>query len=297
MANTGKPKTVSLKAYLDATKRDTRLMGPIERHLLSKPFDNRRMDIIHPSDMIKPEWCHLAQYHAIKGNYKEVREKPTLRLQSIFDEGHTIHAKWQKWLTEMGVLYGKWNCSECGPSDWELASDLNFDDPACGVFTYDEVPLWSDKHKIGGHSDGWVKNLGEDCLIEIKSIGAGTLRFEAPSLLAQADGDLEKAWRNIRAPFRTHQLQGQVYLHLTHLMAENGELPSAPDEIVFIYELKANQDYKEFVVKYNPEFTKDLFDQALDIAWAVDNNRPPVCNIDAVKGCKRCEPYKETDNA
>jgi hypothetical protein len=80
-------------------------------------------------------------------------------------------------------------------------------------------------------------------------------------------------------------------------MVENGDLPSAPDEIVFIYELKANQDYKEFVVKYNPEFTKDLFDQALDIAWAVDNNRPPMCNIDAVKGCKRCEPYKEVADA
>jgi hypothetical protein len=78
-------------------------------------------------------------------------------------------------------------------------------------------------------------------------------------------------------------------------MVESGDLPSAPYEIVFIYELKANQDYKEFVVKYNPEFTKELFDQALDIAWAVDNNRPPMCNIDSVKGCKRCEPYRGED--
>jgi hypothetical protein len=295
-----KPRTLAskdLKAFLDANKRDTRLMGAIERHLLAKPFDNRRMDIIHPSDIIKPEWCALAQYHALLGNYKETREKPSLRLASIFAEGHTIHAKWQTWLQEMGVLYGIWDCTGCGRTDtMELASELNFNDP-CGTWSYHEVPLTSAKHKIGGHSDGWVRGLGEDFLIEIKSIGAGTLRFEAPALLAQADNDLEKAWRSIRAPFRTHQLQGQVYLHLCHLMVEEGLLESAPKEIVFIYELKSNQDYKEFTVKYNPEFTADIFDKALDVSWAVDNKRPPVCSIDPVNGCKRCEPHKEAIDA
>jgi hypothetical protein len=83
-------------------------MGALERHVLAKPFDERDQSYIHPSDIIKPEWCALAQYHAIKGNYVETREKPTLRLASIFAEGHTIHAKWQNWFAEMGVLYGKW---------------------------------------------------------------------------------------------------------------------------------------------------------------------------------------------
>jgi len=265
-------------------------MGSVERHLLTKPFDNRRMDIIHPSDIIKPEWCALAQYHALRGNYVETREKPSLRLASIFAEGHTIHAKWQTWLQEMGVLYGYWQKGNkrVGP---KLSSKVS------STHTYAEFPLVSAKHKIGGHTDGWVKGLGADFLIEIKSIGAGTLRFEAPALLAQSDGDLDKAWRNIRAPFRTHQLQGQVYLHLCHLMVEEGLLESAPGEIVFIYELKSNQDYKEFTVKYNPEFTAEIFEKAMDVSWAVDNNRPPVCSIDPVKGCIRCEPYREVENA
>jgi hypothetical protein len=80
-------------------------------------------------------------------------------------------------------------------------------------------------------------------------------------------------------------------------MKEAGELVSAPNEIVFIYELKSTQDYKEFVVAYNPDYTKDLFESALDISWAVDNLRPPVCNIDPVKGCKRCQPYGEVEDA
>jgi len=248
-------------------------MGALERHVLAQPFDERDQSYIHPSDIIKPEWCALAQYHAIKGNYKETRDKTTLRLASIFAEGHTIHAKWQKWFEDMGVLYGKWYDPTTRGFTWATSKDL------AGLVNkeYAEVPLRSDKHMMRGHADGWIKGLGDDCLIEIKSIGTGTIRI----------------WKNIRQPLRIHQLQGQVYLHLAHLMVEEGLLESAPKEIVFIYELKANQEYKEFVVKYNAEFTADIFDKALDVAWAVENNREPLCNIDSENGCKRCAPFKE----
>jgi hypothetical protein len=285
----GKPKTIAskdLKAFLTASKRETRLMGAVERHVLSRPFDDRDMSYIHPSDIIKDDWCALAQYHAIKGNYVETRDKPTARLASIFAEGHSIHAKWQNWFREMGVLYGMWH----GPTGkgWDLSS--NNVDPEDD---YLEVPLRSDRHMIRGHADGWIRGLGDDCLIEIKSIGSGGLRMEAPALMAQSEDNVEKAWKNIKTPFRSHQLQGQVYLHLCHLMFENGLLPNAPKEIVFIYELKANQEYKEFVVAYNPEFTAEIFEKALDVAWASQNNRPPVCSIDPNKGCKRCAPFQE----
>jgi hypothetical protein len=274
-----------LKSFLDSAKRETRLLGSVERFILSKPFELRSQDVLHPSDLIKPEWCALAAYHALQGNYVETRDKPTLRTQSIFDEGHAIHAKWQTYLKDMGVLYGYWSNKK-----WGLSKDMP------STVKYKEVPLKSAKHKISGHSDGWVKGLGEDFLIEIKSIGSGTIRMEAPYLLADADNDLEKAWRNIRMPFRTHMLQGQVYLHLCHLMVEEGIFESAPKEIVFIYELKANQDYREFIVKYNPEFIEDIFEKALDVSWAVDNNRPPMCSINAEKGCKRCAPFRGGNN-
>ena len=283
-----KPKTIAskdLKAFLNTSKRETRLMGAVERHVLSKPFDERDMSYIHPSDIIKDDWCALAQYHAVLGNYVETRDKTTARLASIFEEGHTIHAKWQNWFKEMGVLYGKWQEEHGTP--WALSDIVDSN------AKYLEVPLRSNKHMIRGHADGWIRGLGDDCLIEIKSIGSGTLRFEAPAILQQANGDIEQAWKNIKTPFRVHQLQGQVYLHLCHLMVEEGLLDVAPKEIVFIYELKANQDYKEFVVAYNPDFTKEIFDKALDVAWAADNKRPPLCSIDPAKGCKRCEPFQE----
>lgn len=277
--------SIKLKNYLETKKRDTRLMGEIERHILSKPFEERNQTVLHPSDIIKPEWCALAAYHALKGNYIETRERPTLRLQSIFDAGHGAHAKWQGYLREMGVLYGTWEYNEHGNKIWAVSKDV----PA-GI-EYSEIPLHSQKHRMSGHADGWVKGLGEDFLIEIKTIGSGTIRIEAPSLFGGSN-DLDTAWKNIRQPFRTHQLQGQIYLHLCHIMAENGELPNAPKEIVFMYELKSNQDYKEFTVAYDPEFSRPYFEAALDVAWAVDNDRPPVCSIDPVLGCTRCKPFR-----
>jgi hypothetical protein len=283
-----KPTTIpskDLKAFLNTNKRETRLMGALERHVLSQPFDERDQSYIHPSDIIKSEWCALAQYHAIKGNYQETRDKTTLRLASIFAEGHTIHAKWQNWFKDMGVLYGLWGDST--GTSWALSKDVH------KSVDYKEVPLRSDKYMMRGHADGWIKGLGEDCLIEIKSIGTGTIRMEMPAMMAQYDNNIDVVWKNIRTPLRSHQLQGQVYLHLCHLMVEEGLLESAPDDIVFIYELKANQEYKEFVVKYNPEYTAEIFDKARDVAWAVENGREPVCNISLEKGCKRCLPFRD----
>ncbi len=268
-----------LKNFLAANKKDTRLLGAVERHILSRPSEFRDRKVIHPSEFVKNDWCKRAAYFALIGQYVETTEKPTLRRQSIFDEGHAIHAKWQGYLRDMGVLYGRWS-----NGSWDISSNVK------KSAKYKEVPLNSPKHMISGHSDGWVKGLGNDFLIEIKSIGSGTIRMEAPSLLT---GDIESSWKNIKNPFPSHILQGQVYLHLTHLMVEDGQLDSAPNEIVFIYELKANQDYKEFVVSYSPELVEPLFDSALDVAWAVENNRPPVCSVSPKRGyCVKCEPHR-----
>ena len=210
-------------------------------------------------------------------------EKPGLRLQNIFDEGHYIHAKWQNRFKEMGVLFGEWKCLSC--SKITEGTSPNECEHCGGTFLdYAEVTLVDKDLRIEGHTDGWIHGIGEDCLIEIKSIGAGTLRYEAPDLLMDADGDLTKAWKNIRRPFRSHLLQGQVYLELAKRMFGS----KAPDEIVFIYELKADQDYKEFAVKADYEIVDRVFAGAEKVVTAVTNGKMPKCNIDPDNGCKQC---------
>lgn len=271
-----------LQKYLDTKKADTRLLGPIERHLMKKAPGDRSTTVLHPSEMIKADFCHRYSAYLLMGG-KKPQSNPNLRLQNIFDEGHYIHEKWQNRIYEMGNMYGDFKCVSCrkvttGLSPRECSH--------CGVadLKYDEVALVYEPLRIAGHTDGWVKGLGDDFLIEIKSIGEGTLRFEAPDLLRDADHDLKKAWKNIRRPFRGHLLQGQMYLELAKRMFGD----DAPKEIVFLYELKLDQDYKEFTVKADYDMVDRVFYKAQQINEAVDAGKLPKCNVDP-SGCKQCD--------
>ena len=270
-----------LKKFLDAKKTETRLLGDVERHLLKRTPDDRRTDVLHPSEMIKADWCIKYSYYLLNGG-KKLESKPNLRLQNIFDEGHYIHAKWQARFQEMGVLYGRFECQSCKTSVTGLSPTC----PGClraDLMVYKEVTLVDEKLRIAGHTDGWIKGIKDDCLIEIKSIGAGTLRFEAPELLYDADGDLTKAWKNIRRPFRSHLLQGQMYLELAHRMYGD----EAPKEIVFLYELKADQDTKEFTVKADYEIVDRIFFQTGKLMKALEAGIEPECSVN-FDGCKSC---------
>jgi hypothetical protein len=278
------PKT-ELWKFLDAKAKPTRLLGDIERHLLKRPVGERSYTVLHPSDIIKKDWCKRASYFLLNGHEK-LGEKPNLKLQSIFDEGHAIHAKWQNWFQEMGVLHGKFRCLSCNHITWGTSPESC---ESCGWKTleYAEVTLVDNDLRIAGHTDGWIKGIGDDCLIEIKSIGPGTIRSEAPALMQDADGDFMKAWTNVRRPFGPHIMQGQVYLELMRRMGNEVE------EIVFIYELKADQSYKEFSVKRDFELVKHVFDGAKSVVDSVNAGIMPECSNQPGGTCKQCEPYKE----
>lgn len=275
-----------LQKYLDTKKADTRLIGPIERHLMKRSPGDRSTTVLHPSEMIKSDFCHRYSYYLLTGGKKK-QDNPNLRLQNIFDEGHFIHEKWQGRIYEMGNMWGDFKCLVCK----RITSGLSPEKcEYCNTATlkYDEVHLVDESLRIAGHTDGWVKGLGEDFLIEIKSIGAGTLRFEAPDLLYDADGDVTKAWKNIRRPFRTHLLQGQMYLELAKRMFGD----AAPNEIVFLYELKADQDYKEFIIKADYDTVDRIFFIAQKIVKAVEEGKMPKCNV-SDDGCKQCNQIED----
>lgn len=275
-----KAKGSALSEWMKTKKVETRLLGAVERHILERePDTSRRQDVLHPSELIKDDFCVRAACYRLMG-FTAKTERPNLRLQSIFDVGHAVHAKWQGYLAEMGVLYGMWDTLE--GRTWALSADVYSD------AKYREVPLTDDALRIAGHSDGWVKGLGEDFMIEIKSIGPGTIRAEQPSLFRE--GDLFAAWKEIRRPFPSHVRQGQLYLALANRMKDRGEFDSAPQEIVFIYELKADQSVKEFVVTYDAALAKDALDDAYDITHAVASQTLLDCRFD---GCKQCRSFEE----
>jgi hypothetical protein len=147
---------------------------------------------------------------------------------------------------------------------------------------YDEVTLDAKSELlIAGHADGAF----DDSMVEIKSIGLGTVRMDAPDLLKQyQDGsmtDLTGLWKKgITKPLMSHMRQGDVYLHLAHVLG----LPFR--QMVYLYEFKPNQMTKEFTIKYDPERSMRLIAKAEQVKYAVEHRISPPC----IKGtsCNQC---------
>lgn len=286
--------TGSLKAFVAAGRKTTKVLGSVERHVLSKPLgDGRSWRYLHPSDMVSAEWCYRASYYHLLGQ-EPVQKERGFRIMSVFEEGHAIHNKWQTWLKEMNVLYGKYKCLECGETFFGLPKDhkTSLIAPHNEVykpedFEYLEVPLVYEPLKIAGHSDGWIRGLGEDAMLEIKSIGVGTLRWEAPELLIDCGNDFEKAWKRISAPFGKHVSQVQLYMKLAEFLYPDNH----PKEAVIIYEAKPNQEAKEFIVAKSDFQISGIIEAAENIVKAVEAKEPPVCNIGGSWNCDRCREY------
>jgi hypothetical protein len=256
----------------------------------AKP-STRRQDIIHPSEMAKAGWCPRSTYlriercRALADPYWKHPESIGVQLLNIFDEGHYIHDKWQRRLWEMGDLGGQWQCQQCH-------GRMNAIAPRgcriCGAekqfMVYKEIGLQDPEHMIYGHADGGVPRLKS--LIEIKSVGTGTARIEAPEIFkANSSGqsvDLPGLWKDIKEPFPSHIRQGQLYLYIAEKMGLDYT------QIIFLYESKFNQGAKEFVVKYDYEVVKPLIEYAQQIVLAFDADMPVMCPFGS---CKECEIY------
>ena len=270
-----------LKAFLDAGKGNTRVLGSVERFLLSKPASDRSSLVIHPSEMSSDSWCHRAQYFLLKGE-KPAKEVLTLRKHMIFETGHAIHAMWQNIFSDMGQIKGEWTCYSHNEHWFGLINDHG--DDFCKK-EYREVPLSYAPLKISGKADGWLVDFGDPLLLEIKSIGEGSIRWYAPELVGAT---FQESWENIKAPFKDHIMQAQIYMKLGELMG----IEDFPKEAYFLYEAKGIHEVKEFVIPKSDFGVTDLLDIASSIVDAVDKGTPPICNIGGMAKCKKCNTYE-----
>jgi len=244
---------------------------------------------LHPSEMAKKDWCERSNYYRITTGTWPEPEKFSFTMQSIFDEGHQIHDKWQTWLAATGRLWGDWRCSSCGGEAIGRADEL---DERCGWnedkyhnWEYLEIPL---RHGIiQGYEDGAVG----DRLIEIKSLGLGSIRHEFPDLLAryyvQAGDhkvyDIDGIWKALGQPLASHVRQASIYLYLARAMGY--DFPKCS----IIYEYKPNQQAKEFVVSLVDEIIGPLLDRVDAVERGLRDGQPPPCPRG---GCGQCRFYE-----
>lgn len=271
------------------------LLPPMQRYVIRKVADEeaeseRRSDIMHPSEMCKPDWCPRRDFYRMTlGDRRDI--EPRFNSELIFAEGHTIHNKYQAWLQGMGLLYGRWVCKDCGESFFAQSPEACINGHT--RLRYREVPLESIEYMIAGHADGAVNEgndwltVDEPFLIEVKSIGVGTVRVEHPSLHRRYTDDeltLEQLWQEIKRPFPSHIQQATLYCWLS----------GTYKKMVFIYESKWNQKTKEFVVTPNFDHIEWLLNAAKDVAQSIRSGTEPYkpgwARQDH-KTCKKC-PYQ-----
>lgn len=272
------------------------LIGALQRHIVSENTriqELRSVGYIHPSSACKYDWCQRASWYEIIGAPAAPPPDVGHRMANIFAEGHEIHDKYQRWLTQMGILVGMWECLICGYQQWGQGLPEHCHFCLGDRFAYAEVPVEDEDLMIRGHADGIVMLEGRKRLIEIKSIGLRTIELDYPKMYKPyRDGEinLTELWAKVKEPFPVHIRQATMYLHILRRH-------HAIEEIIFIYEFKANQDVKAFTIGYRPETIAHILQGAREIVTAVDTQhvvrRPGWAETPNVKVCRAC-PYRET---
>lgn len=249
---------------------------------------------IHPSEISKNYWCQRQTQYRISDTPEDPDYEPSTlfwRLASIYEEGHEIHEKHQRAFWEMGVLEGSWRCNRCSHRWWAVSPVVC---ARCGTLniSYAEVPIEYPKYKLIGHTDGLHFNGVKRVNLEMKSIGVRSIEMEVPEIYQrwkESNGDLRGLWGAIKMPFPSHQRQGQIYVATLKAMGID------VDETLFIYEFKATQEIKGFIVRYNEKLAQGLLDRAADILNAIDEgvvvDRPQWAH-DKHKECKDCPFYQ-----
>lgn len=242
-----------LKNYKNSLNSRLRLVPVVEEVLIREQLNSTRdTEHLHPSEICKRDWCPRSSWYTIKG-YEKVERPLTFQTLNVFAEGHAIHNKWQTWLQEAGVLE-------------EV-----------------ELPISNEEYMLLGHADGLINDKKGKAILEIKSVGAGTIRMEDPDIFLNS-ATPDEMWKKVRQPFMTHLRQVNLYMFATGI-----------HEAVFIYEWKATQEVKEFSVKYQPHLIEGILAGCKAVIRGIESGIPPMrpswIEDSSHKVCKSC-PYR-----
>ena len=252
---------------------------------------NSKRDTLHfhPSELAKENWCPRSSWYKIKGVEESDTQRLDLRRMNILSEGNNIHDKWQRWMHKAGGLYGNWGCLECNHRWTALAPD---ECPSCchaDSIVYKEVPIHNDEYRVIGHADGIWEDSDGQAVIEIKSVGLGTLRWEAPALYSgyeSGDVSLDELWKRIKRPLTSHRKQVNLYMHFLGV-----------DKAIVLYEWKPSQEVKEFHLSLTPDLIQPILDGvAATLPYLEGDEAPPRPGGAAYKQCDFCRfcSYKAT---
>jgi len=250
------------------------VLKAVNSHLLDRAKANDRdYSYFHASSW---EDCHRKvaySYYESKGaiNIDESALKLNSQLERIFDNGHYTHDRWRDYLmgTAVDALLGRWTCINWSahpePKLFGTETKFGCTKPSkceCGStkFQYAEVGFRDDETWWGGHVDAIIditkwpyKKLGE-----YKDIAA--LPDDERYFLIDFKTMNPFEFKGLEKPKTEHKTQMQVYLYLSGLKFGK-----------FVYENKANQAVKEFLVLRDDAMIAVKREEAIRLRYQVTN--------------------------
>lgn len=242
---------------------DFNILCAVEANLIKEMLNNNRdYNHFHPS-----EWdgCHRKiayHYYEAKGYIKIAQSaiKVDPQLQRIFDNGHWMHDRWRTYIDLLGCGRGRWLCKnfmvhhdkpQIYGSDHRWGA---FRPKKCGCgctqFEYLEIGFRDEETMWEGHVDvildfskDRTKEPEEDELLVVDFKTMNPYEFD-----------------KLNKPKKTHLTQMQIYLYLSGL-------PSGK----FLYENKANQSVKEFLVSRDDHFIEVKKSEAIRLKYVIEH--------------------------
>lgn len=242
----------------------------IDAYLITKAKNSTRdYGHFHPSAW---DGCHRKtayQYYEAKGllktDTKSVKIRPVL--ERIFDVGHYAHARYRDYLYSYApnCFMGRWRCpnhlAHKTPMIYGLDSKLGckrVEKCECGFtgLVYEEVGFYDEKTGFGGHVDAildlqfWPLNLHpEDKLPDDERYCVVDFKTMHPMM-----------FKKLESPKPEHLTQIQVYLYLSGLRYGK-----------FLYEDKADQMIKEFLVEKDEQTIAVKVEEAIKLKYILEH--------------------------
>ena len=143
-----------------------------------------------------------------------------------------------------------WECLSCGHVWWDQS-------PAKCQFCLDthliyrEVPIEDEDLMIRGHADGLVLFEERKHLLEIKSIGSAHDRDGLPQAVPPVQGGQDQRSTSCGRRSRSRSPSTSARRRCTCTCSAAEEIDV--EDIIFIYEFKAQPGVKAFTIGYRPE--------------------------------------------
>lgn len=248
------------------------LIPHVDEYLMTRPEQDRRDGKFHPSDLsyrFCPRAWALYNYHPEGLNTKKAGF--TSRTYRIFDNGHGLHDRTQRYLQMRGLLWGRW--TRVLGYDYEaekpyVEEHIGFapklkDGRVDPSWTYAEVKIRNERRNITGHTDGIMPIKG----VSRHGFEYGKWGFEAKSINDRAFGwlsDEAKDYHIDQTLIYSDCLEEERKLGEEDMWAEaeGYDFWQQPLEgFIVFYENKNDQTIKEYAVEFSEEKVNEFFER------------------------------------